>query len=165
MSSLGKLVPSPLSSVALFLLWLALARSITPGAVLLGLALAVAVPILTSDLRLRNVRVRRPLVAVRFALRVGRDVVVSNLQVARGVIAEPRRRPQSGFVIVPLELRDPVGLAVLAMVTTIVPGTVWAELALDRSALRLHVWDVGEESAFVSRYKERYERPLMEIFQ
>jgi multicomponent K+:H+ antiporter subunit E len=46
-----------------------------------------------------------------------------------------------------------------------VPGTVWSELAPDRSALLLHVWDVDEEPAFVARYKARYEKPLREIFE
>jgi multicomponent K+:H+ antiporter subunit E len=68
-------------------------------------------------------------------------------------------------VIVPLELRDPLGLAALSMVTTLVPGTVWSELALDRSALLLHVWDVGREDVFVARFKARYEKPLREIFE
>jgi multicomponent K+:H+ antiporter subunit E len=68
-------------------------------------------------------------------------------------------------VVIPLELRAPVGLAALSVVTTIVPGTVWSELALDRSALLLHVWDVGDESAFVARFKARYEAPLREIFE
>lgn len=165
MSYLGKLVPAPLSSAALFALWLALARSVTLGQVLLGLALALAVPVLTASLRPTHVRVRRPLVVLRFVATVCFDVVVSNFVVAWGVVAWRWRRPQSRFVIVPLELRDPLGLAALSMVTTIVPGTVWSELALDRSALLLHVWDVGEEASFVAGFKERYELPLREIFE
>jgi len=51
------------------------------------------------------------------------------------------------------------------MVTTVVPGTVWSEIALDRSALMLHVWDVDEEKVFVARFKARYEEPLREIFE
>ena len=66
---------------------------------------------------------------------------------------------------VPLDLDDANGLAVLAVITTIVPGTVWCELAVDRSALLLHVFDLDDEDAFVARYKARYERPLMEIFE
>ena len=163
---LRKLLPAPLSSAALFALWLALARTSTPGQVLLALAFAIAVPLLTSSLRPTRVQVRRPLVVVRFILRVGYDVLVSNLQVARGVLTWRRRRPNAKFVIVPLELRDPLGLAALSMVTTVVPGTVWSELALDRSALLLHVWDVDvEERAFVARFKDRYETPLREIFE
>lgn len=65
----------------------------------------------------------------------------------------------------PLDLRDPLGLAALSLVTTVVPGTVWSELAPDRSALLLHVWNVGDEGMFVTRFKTRYEKPLREIFE
>lgn len=62
-------------------------------------------------------------------------------------------------------VRDQVGLAVPALVTTIVPGTVWSGLAADRSRLLLHVWDVSDEREFVRRFKTRYEQPLREIFE
>ena len=160
-----RLVPSPLSSVALLALWLALARSLSPGQVLLGLVLALAVPMATSRLLPVKAHVGRPLVVVRFVLRVGWDVVRSNVEVALDVLAWRWRRPTSKFVVVPLELRDAHGLAALAMVTTIVPGTVWSELALDRSELLLHVWNASEEEAFIKRFKARYEKPLQEIFE
>ena len=165
MSWRRKLVPAPLMSAALFALWLALARSASAGHILLGLGLAVFVPMLTAELRPTRVRVRRPLVVIRFILTVGADVLRSNLEVAWGVVRWRWQKPRSRFVTVPLELRDPLGLAALAMVTTVVPGTVWSELALDRSALLLHVWDVQEESTFVARFKARYEKPLREIFE
>jgi multicomponent K+:H+ antiporter subunit E len=162
---LSRLVPAPLTSAALLALWLVLARGVSAGQILLGLALALGVPIFTSRLRLTTVRVRRPLAVVRFILKVGYDVLLSSVQVAWGVVTWRWRRPDSKFVIIPLELRDPAGLAALAMVTTVVPGTVWSELALDRSTLLLHVWNVGDESAFVARFKARYEQPLREIFE
>jgi multicomponent K+:H+ antiporter subunit E len=165
MSSFRRLLPAPLTSAALLALWLVLARSVSAGQLLLGLALALAMPVLTSSLRPTTVRVRRPLVIVRFILKVGYDVLLSSLQVAWGVLLWRWRRPDSRFVIVPLELRDPVGLSALCMVTTVVPGTVWSELALDRSALLLHVWNVGDESTFVAYFKARYEKPLREIFE
>jgi multicomponent K+:H+ antiporter subunit E len=161
-----RLVPTPLLSAALLALWLVLARSVSLGHLILGLALGLVVPRITASLRPTTARVRRPLVIVRFILTVGYDVVVSNFQVAWGVVAWRWRKPHARFVIVPLELRDPLGLTGLAMVTTVVPGTVWSELALDRSALMLHVWDVGdEEAAFVANFKARYEKPLREIFE
>jgi multicomponent K+:H+ antiporter subunit E len=159
-----KLVPAPLASVALLGVWLALARSTSPGQIVLGLVLALVVPVVARDLRVKP-RVRRPLVVARYIVMVGYDVVRSSLEVAWGVIAWRWRRPEARFVVIPLELRDPVALAALAMVTTVVPGTVWSELALDRSALLLHVWDVDEEAAFVARFKARYEQPLREIFE
>jgi len=160
-----KVVPAPVLSSSLFVLWLALARSTSIGQIILGLALALVVPPLTSRLRPAAVRIRRPGVILRFILTVSADVLVSNCEVAWGVLTWRLRPAQSKFVVVPLELRDPLGLAVLAMVTTVVPGTVWSELALDRSALLLHVWDAKDEDAFVRRFKARYERPLREIFE
>jgi multicomponent K+:H+ antiporter subunit E len=109
--------------------------------------------------------VRRPLALVRYIGAVAHDVLVSSFEVAWGVLAWRWRPAHSRFVVIPLELRDPVGLAVLAVVTTIVPGTVWSELALDRSRVMLHVWDVTEDEAFIRRYKARYEQPLQEIFE
>jgi multicomponent K+:H+ antiporter subunit E len=164
MTSLRRLVPSPLLSSALFLLWLVLARSMSPGQIVLGLALALVVPLLTKSVRVKA-RLRRPLVIVRYIGTVVYDVLLSNLEVASGVVAWPWRQPRSSFVVIPIELRDPVGLAVLAMVTTIVPGTVWSEIALDRSRFMLHVWNVTEEDAFIRRFKARYEKPLREIFE
>lgn len=165
MRAFARVLPAPLLSASLLGLWLALARSTSPGQVLLGLVIALAVPLVTGPLRLQGVRVRRPLVVVRYVLRVGADVLRSNLEVAWGVLRWRWRRPRSKFVIIPLELREPIGLAALAMVTTVVPGTVWSELALDRTALLLHVWDVEDEAAFVARFKARYEAPLREIFE
>ncbi len=163
MMLLHKIVPAPLLSAALFALWLLLARSTSAGTLALALAFAIVVPIVTSKLRPRS-RVRRPWVVVRFIVMVGYDVIASSLEVAWGVLRW-WRTPNSRFVVIPLELRAPVALTALSMVTTVVPGTVWSELAVDRSSLLLHVWDVTEEQAFVARYKRRYEKPLQEIFE
>ena len=165
MTWLRTLVPSPGLSAVLFVLWLLLARGVAPGQVALGIVLALGLPPLTRRLRLRHAPLRGPARIARFAARVAADVVASNLAVGRDVLRLRRRRPNPRFVLIPLELHDPLGLAMLALVTTIVPGTVWSELAPDRSALLLHVWDVDDAEAFVVRFKHRYERPLREIFQ
>ena len=70
-----------------------------------------------------------------------------------------------GAVVQPQVLRDPSGLASLAMITTVVPGTVWCELARDSSAVLLHAWNAPDPDAFIAMYKERYERPLIQIFE
>ena len=166
MTFLRKLVPAPLTSAALLAMWIVLARSSSVGQIVLGLVLALVVPYLTRNLRPTRVRVRRPLVVVRYILTVGYDVLMSNLEVAWGVLRWRWKQPNAKFVVIPLELRDPVGLAALSMVTTVVPGTVWSELALDRSRLLLHVWDIGDDDVgFVAGFKARYEAPLREIFE
>jgi multicomponent K+:H+ antiporter subunit E len=152
-------------SIALVALWLLLARSTSLGHVALGVTLGLAVPLVLAHIRPKTVRVRRPLVIARFIAIVGYDVLVSNFEVACGIVAWRWQNPRARFVTIPLELREPSGLAALAMVTTVVPGTVWSELALDRSALLLHAWNVTDEDAFIARFKKRYEKPLREIFE
>ena len=158
------LLPAPLLSAALLALWLVLNQSVSPGHVVLGALLAVALPWITAPLRPLPVRIRRPLVALRLVAIVARDVVASNLEVAWSVV-KGSSAPRAAFVRIPLELRDPSGLAALAIITTVVPGTVWSELAPDRSAVLLHVFDVVDEATFIQHYKASYERPLREIFE
>lgn len=160
-----RLFPAPLLSLSLFLLWLVLNLSVSPGNVLLGLLLGVLAPLLMAPLRPVSARIRHPLVVLRLILRVGIDVLISNLQVARGVWTAKRRAPRSRFVHIPLDLRDAHGLAALSMITTVIPGTIWSELALDRSILLLHVFDLDDEAHFIEHFKQTYERPLMEIFE
>jgi multicomponent K+:H+ antiporter subunit E len=158
-----RLLPAPLLSAALFAFWLLLNESLSPGQLLTAAIVALVVPWLVASLRPMPVRVRHPIVLLRLIVAVGHDVVESSLQVAAGVLRS--RPPRSAFVTIPLELRDAHALASLAIITTVVPGTVWSELAADRSAVRLHVFDVADADAFIAFYKRRYERPLLEIFE
>ncbi|GAP38688.1 Na+/H+ antiporter subunit E [Piscinibacter sakaiensis] len=161
----SRLLPAPLLSLALLALWLVLDGSYGLGQWLLGLVLAVGVPLLTQSLRPTAVRIRRPGVALRLFLRVGVDVLEWNWRVLRGTLARGAAAPRGAFVTVPLDLRDPNGLAVLAAIMCVIPGTIWCELALDRSALLVHVFDLHDEAAEIALIKARYERPLMEIFE
>ncbi|QKZ05284.1 Na+/H+ antiporter subunit E [Pseudomonas eucalypticola] len=160
-----RLFPAPLLSLACGSLWLLLNLSLSAGNVLLGVVLGILAPWLMRSLRPLSVRIRKPGVILRLLGRVGLDVVVSNLQVAWGVLNLGRRPPRSAFVKVPLDLRDANGLAALSTITTVVPGTVWSELALDRSILLMHVFDLDDEARFIAHFKATYERPLMEIFE
>jgi multicomponent K+:H+ antiporter subunit E len=160
-----RILPAPLLSLALLGLWLVLNRSFSAGQLVLGGVLAIAIPLLTAGLRPLPVRIRAPGAALRLALTVMADTVQSNIAVARLLLAPSRRRHPSGFVQIPLELRDANALAVLAVIVSIAPGTAWAELSVDRSMLMLHVLEVDDAQAIAAQVKRRYERPLMEIFE
>jgi len=164
-SLLRRLVPGPLLSLALLGLWLLLNRSLSAGHIVLGSVLALAVPLVTAGLRPLPVRIRKPGTVLRLALTVMADTVQSNLAVARLLLMPGRRRHPPGFVHIPLDMRDPNALAVLAMIVCITPGTAWAELSLDRSMLLLHALEVDDPAAMAADIKRRYEAPLMEIFE
>jgi len=160
-----RLLPAPWLSLALWLLWLGFNQSLSPGNLLLGALFGFFAPQLLRPLRPLPVRIRRPGMILKLVLRVGGDVISSNLAVAWTVWNTKRHPPRSAFVKVPLDLHDANGLAALSMITTVIPGTVWSELALDRSVLLMHVFDLDDEARFIEHFKCCYERPLMEIFQ
>ncbi|WP_443089216.1 Na+/H+ antiporter subunit E [Xylophilus sp.] len=160
-----RIAPAPLLSLALWALWLLLNRSLGAGHLLLGAVLALVIPVLAAGLRPRRVRIRRPGAVLRLMATVAVDASRSNCAVARRLLMPAHRSPPSGFVHVPLELRDPNGLAVLAAIVCMTPGTAWGELSLDRSVLLLHILELDDAAAVVRMVKERYERPLMEIFE
>lgn len=160
-----RLFPAPLLSAALFVVWLLLNQSLSAGQMLMGLLVALVVPVMTAGLRPLPVRIRHPLTVLRLGFTVVADTTQSNLQVARFLLFPSLRRHPADFVTIPLELRDPNALAVLAVIVCITPGTAWAEISLDRSVLMLHVLEVGDRQAIIDHVKQRYERPLMEIFE
>ena len=59
----------------------------------------------------------------RLAAIVMLDILRSNFAVASIVVQGRRRKRVSGFVAIPLDLRDRMGLAVLACIVTSTPGT------------------------------------------
>ena len=158
-----KLLPSPLMSLALFLTWLVLNESASVGQMLLGGALAVSVPWFTERWRPDRPRLRRLDIALRLALVVLVDIVRSNVTVARLILGrEDRITPR--FVWVPLALRDPHAMITLAVIITMTPGTLSADLSDDRRHLLVHVFDIDDEAALVADIKARYEAPLRQIF-
>ncbi len=159
------LLPSPMLSVALFLLWVLLMQSLSAGSLVLGAILAIFWPAVTAGLRPAPVRLRRPLVMARLFGRVVIEMLRSNAEVAWVILTRRSRDIPSGFVLVPLELRDPNGLAVLAMIVTFTPGTAWAQLSADNRVLLLHVFAIQSEADLVAFIKQHYERPLREIFE
>ncbi len=158
-------LPSPPLSLALFVVWLLLNQALDAGTLLMAAFLAVLVPLLTRSLRPAKVRMRKPGVALRLVVRVMGDLLHSALTVARLLLTRRTAHIEARFVEIPLQLRDPTALAMLAMICCLTPGTAWGELSFDRSRLLLHVFDEKDEAAFITLIKTRYEAPLMEIFE
>src|SRR5690606_7376397 len=112
-----RLLPHPLLSALLAMLWLVLNQSLSPGALLLGVALWLLLGKLFALLGAPGVRIRNYPLAARLLLVVVRDIVRSNFIVAR-LILRADRHLSSGFVSIPLTLTDQHGLAVLACIIT-----------------------------------------------
>ncbi len=159
-------LPFPLYSLVLALLWLALNGSVEPVHMLLGLALGWGGALALAQLQAPLGRVRRRVVpASILAAVLLADIVRSNVAVARIAFNPNTRGRTSGFLSMPLALRHPGALAVLACIITATPGTSWARYDAETNVLTIHVLDLVDEAAWVAQFKARYERLLLEIFQ
>jgi multicomponent K+:H+ antiporter subunit E len=127
--------------------------------------LAVAGGLILATVEPGTTRLRRPAVLAVLGWLVLHDIVRSNIAVARIILGRRLRTMTSDFVDIPLELRAPPGLAVLAIIITATPGTVWVNHDSSTGMLTIHVLDLIDRAAWVKTIKNRYERRLMEIFE
>jgi len=155
-------LPQPLVSAVLLLVWLLASNRISTGLLLLGAMLAVVIPLVTQAARATVPRRVRLVPLARLLALLLLDIAIANLRVAL-LILGPASRLRPRFFTVPLDLRDPVGIAALASIISLTPGTVSASLTSDRRNLLVHGLDVADEAEMISTIKTRYERRLLEI--
>ena len=159
-----RFLPHPRLSLFVTLIWLALVNEISAGAVVMGVALGVLMPIVTGPFWPDPPKLRRPLKMLEYCGVVVWDIILANLQVARLILRVPNEQLRSRYVTVPLALTSPEAITVLAGTITMTPGTVSAELSADGRALLVHGLDVPDPEALVADIKSRYEARLLEIF-
>lgn len=159
-----RLFPHPLLTLALTLMWLMLTR-FSLGHLLLGGAVAILAGLAFARLEPQPKRLRAIWPLIRLAAVVSVDILRSNWAVARRMLYDGGRRPRrSGFVAIPLRLRDPVGLALLALVVAASPGTAWIEYDPGTGVLLLHVFELHDAEALRDEIRARYETRLLEAF-
>jgi multicomponent K+:H+ antiporter subunit E len=165
-------LPFPLLWLSLVALWLLLNQTLWVGHILLGGAIAFGACLVFRRLEAPRAKAgrsagstRRALAAATLLRDVAIDIVRSNLAVARIVLDGGRPHRRAGFLDIPLALRDPAGLTVLACIITATPGTAWARYDARHGVLTIHVLDLADEAAWIEIIKGRYESPLLEIFQ
>jgi multicomponent K+:H+ antiporter subunit E len=160
-----RVLPHPILSLGLFVASILLSASVAPPSLALAVLLALLAPIIMLALGVDRVRVKAPMAIVRLAIDVVGDIVRSNWAVSHIILGRRRHERTSGFIHIPLDLRDRYGLAVLAIIITSTPGTLWVEYESATGRLLLHVLDLVDEETWVRLIKDRYERRLMEIFE
>ncbi|MFA7597339.1 MAG: Na+/H+ antiporter subunit E [Novosphingobium sp.] len=158
-----RLLPYPLLSLALLVMWLLL-TGFSPGHLLLAAVVALVVSRAMLALKPEKPSIRFGWGMVKLAMIVLADIIRSNIAVGRIVLFRPPQR-RSGFIHLPIEMRSPYGLAVLAVIITATPGTLWLQHDIQRNMILIHVLDLVDEEEWIRLIKHRYERLLMEIFE
>ncbi|GLQ11155.1 Na+/H+ antiporter subunit E [Devosia yakushimensis] len=160
-----RILPYPLLFVGLLLMWLLLQQSLGLGHILLGGLIALGASHAMAALQPEQPTIRRPFKIARLIVLVLVDVARSNLAVARIILAGRQPSHKPGFLLLPLDLKDKSGLAVLSCIVTATPGSAWLEYDPVDSTVLIHVLDLVDEQEWIDTIKHRYEARLLEIFQ
>ena len=158
------LFPHPLLTLILTAVWVLLQNQISAGMVVFGFILGMIIPRMTAiwwpDTP-KGIRFDKMIV---YSLIVMWDILVANVQVAWIVLTVSNNRLKPAWIVIPLELKQPEAITVLAGTITLTPGTVSADLSDEGHSLLVHVLHTEEPDAVRDEIKNRYERRLMEIF-
>ncbi|MBC7133590.1 MAG: Na+/H+ antiporter subunit E [Roseovarius sp.] len=162
---LQRIFPHPYLTLLLIVVWQMLVNKITPGNLLLGTLLGVAIPLITAPYWPNTPRLRSIPRIVEYVLLVLWDICVANVQVAMIILFKANANTRPAWITIPLELRTPEAITVLAGTITMTPGTVSSDLSADGRSLLVHCLDAPDPDAVRDQIKTRYERRLMEIFE
>ena len=159
-----RIVPYPLMTVALALMWMVLA-GFTVGHLVVGTLVALVAGLGTAALAPERPKVKSWSKLVKLMGIVVYDILRSNLAVAWLIIQPRASGRRSGFMSVPLDMTDRTGLAMMAVIITATPGTFWLDYNSSKRTVLIHVFDLVDEEGWSEQLKARYETLLMEIFE
>ncbi len=162
---LRKVLPHPWLTLVVAVVWVMLVNVITLNAIVFGLILGFIIPIITAAYWPERPTLRNPMMIIEYVLVVILDIIRANIQVSLIILGKRNADLQPGWVTVPLDLRTPEAITVLAGTITMTPGTVSSDLSDDGHALLVHCLDAPDPDAVAAEIKDRYERRLKEIFE
>ena len=160
----SRLLPCPLLSVLLALVWLLLQQSLALPQLVTAALLGWGLPRLLQGFLGEAATVRHWPAVLRLAGVVLWDIVVSNLVMAR-LVLWPGAQPQPAWVEVPLDLRHPTAIIWLATVITTTPGTLSCIVDPAARCILVHLLVGSDPAGVVRQIKRRYEQPLRAIFE
>jgi len=162
---LRKILPHPLLTLTLIVVWQMLVNKLTLGNLLLGTILGLIIPVITSPYWPNSPRLTSVPRIIGYVLLVIWDIIVANVQVAYIVLFKANANIRPAWISIPLDLRTPEAITVLAGTITMTPGTVSSDLSADGRSLLVHCLDAPDPDAVRDDIKSRYERRLKEIFE
>ncbi|MEM9638111.1 MAG: Na+/H+ antiporter subunit E [Pseudomonadota bacterium] len=164
MNAFRWLLPHPLLTLLLAVVWTLLQNQVSAGMVVFGIILGVVIPWVTSAWWPDTPRAFHVGRMITYSIMVIWDIMVANVQVAWIVLTLPNSKLRPAWIVVPLELRQPEAITILAGTITLTPGTVSADLSDEGHSLLVHVLHTDDPDAVRDEIKHRYERRLKEIF-
>ncbi|SDC38371.1 Na+/H+ antiporter subunit E [Ruegeria marina] len=165
MKLLRRVFPHPHLTLLLTVVWVLLANAPSLNSVVFGLILGIVIPFITQPYWPDRPVLRNWPMVVEYIFVVLWDIVLANVTVARIILFKRDADRQPNWVCIPLDLRSPEAITVLAGTITMTPGTVTCDLSAKGHNLLVHCLDAPDPDAVRDDIKNRYERRLKEIFE
>lgn len=158
------LIPHPLLTLILTIVWMLLQNEISGGMIVFGFILGVIIPWGTSVWWPDTPNRFSAGKMIIYSIIVIWDIIVANIEVAWIVLTVPTAKLKPAWIIVPLRLREPEAITLLAGTITLTPGTVSTDLSDQGHSLLVHVLHTDDPDAVRDDIINRYESRLLEIF-
>ncbi|MCJ8162566.1 Na+/H+ antiporter subunit E [Acinetobacter zhairhuonensis] len=159
---LSRWLPHPFVSVLVAITWIMLAHSLDAATLVMAALLAVIIPRLVQPFIQPTSKINW-VAAIKLFFVVLWDIIISNIRIAKLVLG-PMDRLHPKWYRVPLETQHDEVNSLLAMIITTTPGTVSAGIDLDRGDILVHALSSEDVEIDIQDIKNRYEKPLLEIF-
>lgn len=150
-------------NIILAVIWAALSGQFTPENVISGFVVGyVLLWLLRGALGGTSYVTKVPQV-MRFIGFFLVELVRANLRVAWEVLT-PGHTMHPAIVAIPLDLRNPLQITLLAQMITLTPGTLSLDVSSDRRVLYVHSMYVDDIDKFRAEIKDGFERRVREVF-
>ena len=163
--TLRRILPHPYMSATLFIIWFLLVNDPKIGSIVMAGVLAIAIPLLTAAYWPDRPKLKSMPAFLAYLALVLWDIILANIAVAKIILFMPRDRIQSAFIAVPIDLRSPEAITMLAGTITMTPGTVTADMSSCGRVLLVHSLHAPDPAAIRDEIKSRYEARLKRIFE
>ncbi len=153
-----------LLNVLLAIAWSALTGDFSPLNLGFGFVLSYGVLwLITRKSSSRSYFLQIPRV-IEFIFFFAWDVIKANVRMTITILS-PRMRLRPAVVMVPLDMKNEVGIILLSNLITLTPGTLSLDISSDRKAMFLHTLWMEDEEKFRAEIKNGYERRVKEIIE
>lgn len=152
-------------NVLLALIWAFIMSDVTARGLAVGFVLGYLVLLFSRPLFPETRYFTKLFRAVGLAVFFVWELVKSSVRVAVDVLhPDCESRIHAGVFSVPLDVRSDLGIALLANLVSLTPGTLSLDVSEDRRTLYIHGMYVDDVEAARREIKEGFERRIMEVF-
>ena len=100
--------------------------------------------------------------AVRLALKFCRELILSNIAVAK-VVLRPKLSIRPGIIAYQTKLRSDFGITTLANLITLTPGTLTMDVSDDRTYLYIHTLNISHPEEVAASIRNAFEKEILEL--